>query len=70
MEAETDKALALVMPEVNTHNMQVFVDEFAKTIRPDEQVALFIVDAGWHNASDLKFPDTIIPFRLPPTRRK
>ena len=46
--------------------MQVFVDEFAKTIKPDEHVALFIDGAGWHSAGDLKFPDNITPFRLPP----
>jgi transposase len=66
VEAETDNTFALVLPEVNTHNMQVFIDEFAKTIRPDEHVALFVDGAGWHNASDLKFPETITPIRLPP----
>ena len=57
---------ALVLPEVNTHNMQVFIDEFAKTIKADEHVALFIDGAGWHSAGDLKFPHNITPFRLPP----
>ena len=66
VDAEADNAFALVLPEVNTHNMQVFVDEFAKTIKPDEHVALFIDGAGWHSASDLKFPDNITPMRLPP----
>ena len=66
VDAETDTAFALVLPEVNTHNMQVFIDEFAKTIKPDEHVALFIDGAGWHNAGDLKFPNNITPMRLPP----
>ena len=57
---------ARLLPEVNTHNMQVFVGEFAKTIKPDEHVALCIDGAGWHNACDLKFPDNITPMRLPP----
>jgi transposase len=57
---------ALVLPEVNTHNMQVFIDEYAKTIKPDEHVALFIDGAGWHSAGDLKFPGNITPFTLPP----
>ena len=66
MEAETDNAFALVLPEVNTHNMQVFIDEYAKTIASDEHVALFIDGAGWHGAGDLKFPASITPFKLPP----
>ena len=66
VEAETDNTFALVLPEVNTHNMQVFIDEFAKTIAPNEHIALFIDGAGWHNAVDLKFPDTITPIKLPP----
>ena len=66
MDAETDTAFALVLPEVNTHNMQVFVDEFTKTIKSDEHVALFVDGAGWHSAAELKFPANITPFRLPP----
>ena len=66
-DVETDRAFALVLPEVNTQSMQVFIDKFAETIRPDEHVAMFIDGAGWHGAIDLKFPDTITPFRLPAT---
>ena len=54
------------MPEVNTSAMQTFLDEFSKTIGPDEHVALFIDQAGWHCANDLKMPDTITFVPLPP----
>ena len=65
-EAKTDNAFALVMPEVNTAAMQTFLDEFSKTIGSDEHVALFIDQAGWHCANDLKVPDTITFVPLPP----
>ena len=32
VDVATDTAFALVLPEVNTHNMQVFVGEFAKAV--------------------------------------
>jgi hypothetical protein len=59
-------AFALVLPEVNTHNMQTFVEKFAETIAPDEHVVMLIDGAGWHGANDLAFPDTITPIKLPP----
>ena len=62
----TDNAFALVLPEVNTPSMQLYIDAFAKTIGADEHVALFIDQAGWHVANDLQFPDNITPMPLPP----
>lgn len=66
VDAGTDKAFALVLPEVNTHTMQTFVDKFAETIKPDEHVVMLIDGAGWHSAGDLKFPAAITPIKLPP----
>jgi transposase len=66
VEPGTDNAFALVMPDVNTDNMQVFVDEFAKTIPASDHVALFIDGAGWHTTGGLKFPANITPIRVPP----
>ena len=66
VEAETENSFALVLPEVNTHNMQVFIDKFSATIKPDEHVALLLDGAGWHSANDLTFPPNITPIKLPP----
>ena len=66
VEPGTDNAFALVLPEVNTTSMQLYIDSFAKTIGADEHVALFLDQAGWHAANDLVFPDTITPMPLPP----
>lgn len=66
VEANTDNAFALVMPEVNTAGMQTFLDRFAATIGQDEHVALFLDQAGWHSANDLKCPANITFVPLPP----
>jgi transposase len=54
------------MPEVSTEAMQVYLDEFAKTIAPDEHVLLVIDQAGWHGAKRLKIPACITIEFLPP----
>ena len=62
----TDDAFALVMPEVSTAAMQIFLDEFAKTIAPDEHVAMFMDQAGWHGAKALVVPANMTLVPLPP----
>jgi hypothetical protein len=37
--------------------MQIYLEEFAKTIAPDEHVAMVMDRAGWHVAKGLKVPD-------------
>jgi hypothetical protein len=66
IEPTTDNAFALVLPEVNTPSMQLYLDAFSKTIQSDEHVALFIDQAGWHVANDLKCPDNVTLMQLPP----
>jgi transposase len=65
-EPGTDNAFALVMPEASTATMQIFLDEFVKTIAPDEHVAMVLDQAGWHGAQALKVPDNITLVSLPP----
>jgi transposase len=65
-EPGTDHAFALVMPHVSTATMQIFLDEFAKTIAPDEHVAMVLDQAGWHGAKALMVPDAITLVPLPP----
>jgi hypothetical protein len=62
----TGEGFALVLPEVSTAAMQVFLDHFATTIAPDAQVALVLDGAGWHGARDLVVPPNISPIPLPP----
>ena len=66
IEPGTDNAFALIMPEVSTHAMQVYLDKFAETIKPDEHVVLTLDQAGWHGANDLKVPACMTLLPLPP----
>jgi transposase len=65
-EPGTDNAFALVLPELSTEMMRIYLEEFAKTIAPDEHVAMVMDRAGWHVAKGLKVPDNITLVRLPP----
>jgi hypothetical protein len=44
--------------------IQIYLREFAKTIAPDERVAM-VMDRGWHVANGLKVPNNITLVRLP-----
>jgi len=65
VEPGTDNAFALIMPEVSTDAMQIYLDKFAETIGNDEHVAMVLDQAGWHVANDLKVPDCITLVPLP-----
>lgn len=65
VEPGTDNAFALIMPEVSTEAMQIYLDKFAETVRPDEHVVMVLDQAGWHEAKDLKIPGSITLLPLP-----
>jgi len=46
--------------------MQAFLDDFAKTIAPDEHVVMVLDQAGWHGAVALRVPQCITFVPLPP----
>jgi hypothetical protein len=66
VEPGTDNAFALILPEVSTAAMQVYLDEFSKTIAHDEHVLMVMDQAGWHGAKDLRIPANITIEPLPP----
>ena len=59
---ETD---SLILPHVNTHCMQLFLDEVSAR-HPDERIVMVIDGAGWHRARALKAPANIHLLKLPP----
>lgn len=61
-----DKSFALVLPDKDTSMMQMFLDEFSKTIPAGKHVALIIDRAGWHITQKLKTPKNISFVFLPP----
>ena len=62
----TGQSFALVLPELSTEAMQVFLDRFAAELAPDEHAVLTVDQAGWHVAHALRVPDTVSLIYLPP----
>jgi transposase len=56
---------SLILPRVDTDNMNVFLSELSKEY-PYDKIALIMDGAGWHKSSNLKVPDNVIIFYLPP----
>ena len=66
MEPATGRSTALVLPEVSTEAMSVFLERFAAERTPDEHAVLVLDQAGWHGAKALVVPDTLTLVPLPP----
>ena len=56
---------SLVLPEVNTKMMSLFLTEVASR-HQDECILMFMDQAGWHRAGDLKIPENMRIQWLPP----
>lgn len=61
-----DSSFALILPDKDTSMMQLFLDEFSKTIPAGKHVVLIIDRAGWHITQNLKVPKYISFVFLPP----
>jgi len=66
VEPATGQSACLVLPEVSTAAMQVFLDSFSATLAPDVHAALVVDGAGWHISHDLRVPDNMTLVPLPP----
>ena len=64
--AGTDQAFALVLPEVSTAAMQIFLDAFVETVPADEHAVMFLDQAGWHGAKALRVPGNVTLVAIPP----
>ncbi len=64
--ADGSAAFALVLPEVSTTAMQIFLDRFAATLDPDEHAVMVLDGAGWHRARALLVPPNVTLVPLPP----
>ena len=56
---------SLILPHVNTHCMQLFLDEVSAR-HPHERIVMVIDGAGWHRAKALQAPHNIHLLKLPP----
>jgi len=56
---------SLVLPAANTETMSVFLEELNQRY-PDEDLLIFMDQAGWHKAKALRIPENIELAFLPP----
>lgn len=54
----------LVLPQVNTQCMQLFLDEVARR-HPYQRIVMILDGAGWHRAQALRVPENMRLLRLP-----
>jgi hypothetical protein len=56
---------SLVLPQVNSGCMQIFIDEIARRY-PADNVVMVLDGAGWHKSNDFVLPDNLRLLFLPP----
>lgn len=62
---DTGDAFSLLLPEVNTKMMNIYLHEFAEAYQ-DKEIVLLMDRAGWHRSKNLNIPDNITIKFLPP----
>lgn len=55
---------SLILPKVTAEMMSLFLEEVSMR-HPDEFIMMFVDQAGWHKAKDLKIPENMRLFWLP-----
>lgn len=56
---------SLVLPDVNTECMQIFLDEIARRY-PNENIVMVMDGAGWHRSHSLRLAENLRLLLLPP----
>ena len=56
---------ALILPQVNTHCMQIFLDTVAQR-HPNDHIVMVMDGAGWHSSKALVAPPNMRLLSLPP----
>lgn len=62
---ETGHAEGLLSPRLNTAVINVFLEQFSRTLAPDEHAVLIWDGAGFHTSGTLKLPKNITVVQLP-----
>lgn len=62
----TGTASALIMPELNTMVLNMFLEQFARELPKGIHAVLIWDGAGYHTSGDLVVPETVSLIRLPP----
>jgi DDE superfamily endonuclease len=63
---ERGEGVALVLPEVSTAAMDVFLAELSRAVPAGTHVALVLDGAGWHVSDDLSVPANLTLIHPPP----
>jgi transposase len=66
VEPSTGADVALVLPEVTTAAMDLFLAEFGRSLPGGTHAVLVLDGAGWHGAKALKVPANVTLVPLPP----
>jgi hypothetical protein len=56
---------SLILPHVNTHCMQLFLDAVSQR-HPDRRIVMVLDGAGWHASGELRVPPNVRLLSLPP----
>jgi transposase len=62
---ETGNIYSLIMPRADSEAMSIFLEELSED-HNDERIILCMDKAGWHTTKQLKVPDNLIVWFLPP----
>lgn len=63
---ETGHAEGLRCPQLNTKIVNLFLDQFSRTLAADEHAAMIWDGAGFHTSKELRVPANITLIRVPP----
>lgn len=62
----TGEDFCLIMPEISTAVMNIFLAGFSARRAADEHALMVMDGAGWHRANDLELPSNVSLVILPP----
>lgn len=63
---ESGKKYGLVLPALNSENMQIFLNSFSKSIKRNEHIFMILDGSRAHNNTKIKVPTNITLHFLPP----
>jgi transposase len=63
---ETGQAEGLLSPRLNTQVINLFLDQFSRSLAEDEHAVMVWDGAGFHRSHELNVPENITILELPP----
>ena len=63
---QTGQAEAILSPVLNTSIINQFLDQFSRSLAPDEHAVMIWDGAGFHRSGELQLPKNVTLLQLPP----